>query len=445
MSGDPPKYRFHHLGFQEYLAARFYAEQRDPFKKLETYLDKGNWEEVILLTAGHLFETSVGRLGEDFLRELLKRFKDASTQWNRLILCLHAATEAPDGLIPDELLKKVKVCALEAFNDNELSLKERAQIGLFLGQLGDPRLGVHSKNRWVRISPGKFQMGSTNLNKELDEFWRNSAQPVHPVQVTKAYWLGRFPVTNAEYGAFIEDGAYERRDYWSNDGWDWLSMSEAEFQSWFEKNKKTYSWNEEWKEFYQPEKEPHFWHDSQFNGNNQPIVGITWFEAMAYCRWLTMTLRKRENRPDWWTDDLVVTLPTEAQWEYASRSSNNSIYPWGNDEPAEVHANFDQRLSATSTVGIFPEGRTQTELYDLAGNVWEWCRDIWDAEAYTKRKGGVSDPLGKKGDKNARLVRGGSWLNPPSYLAAAIRFGVGVWVRARDIGFRCCVVAAEHA
>ena len=444
MVGDPPTYSFYHLGFQEYLAARSYAEEREPFKKVEAYLDNGNWEEVILLTAGHLFETSVGCLGEDFLKELLKRVHGAPKLRNRLLLCLHAAVEAPESMIPDKLLGKIRKCTIDAFEDHRVPLKERAEIGMLLGKIGDPRVGVHVHNRWVRIPPGKFQMGSTKLDEKLEDFLKKAAQPIHEVHLTKEYWLGAFPVTNSEYQAFIENQGYETQEFWSKDGWAWLTMSEAEFQSWFEFNKKKYSLLEEWKEFFQQEKEPHFWNNSKFNGKNNPVVGISWFEAAAYCRWLTMHLRKEENRPEWWKERMQVSLPTEAQWEYAARSSKNNIYPWGNENPSEKHANFGEKLSATSAVGIFPEGRTETSLYDLAGNVWEWCFDVWDEEAYSQRENGIEDPFGNSGDKNIRLVRGGSWADPSSYLAAAIRNWFGAWGRNQRLGFRCCVAAAEH-
>jgi formylglycine-generating enzyme required for sulfatase activity len=126
-------------------------------------------------------------------------------------------------------------------------------------------------------------------------------------------------------------------------------------------------------------------HDAKAPGNH-PVVSVTWYDAMAYAAWLG------------------GTLPTEAQWEFAARGSAGRTYPWGNERPTRTRANYDHGGSGvghalgTVPVGSFPEGATPEKIHDLAGNVWEWCRD---------------------GLANARVLKGGSYFNGERYLAAA--------------------------
>ncbi|MDA1274129.1 MAG: SUMF1/EgtB/PvdO family nonheme iron enzyme [Verrucomicrobia bacterium] len=283
-------------------------------------------------------------------------------------------------------------------------------------------------------------MGTTDPDKRIDEDWREYCAPPHVVTITSEFRLGRFPVTNREYREFVEDGGYEDRRLFSKDGWAWLRMKPERYDSWYERIRKGYSLKEEWKLYFLPGKEPRLWRDGKFNNPSQPVVGVSWFEAGAYCKWLTLRFQSGEiTPPEWWNSKSEVSLPTEAQWEFAARGGEGRFYPWGNKPPTDDHANYNQDIGATSPVGAFPVGDSPNELGDMAGNVWEWCRDVWDPKAYQNRKSGASDPETIEGDGNLRAVRGGSWNNPPLNLAAPVRFGGRAWVRDADLGFRCCV------
>jgi len=128
-------------------------------------------------------------------------------------------------------------------------------------------------------------------------------------------------------------------------------------------------------------------HDSGAPADH-PVVGVSWYDAMAYAAWLG------------------GSLPSEAQWEFAARGPVGRTYPWGNEKPSRTRANYDHQGSGdgrelgTAPVGSFPEGATPERVHDLAGNVWEWCRD---------------------GLPNARVLKGGSFFNGERYLAAAPR------------------------
>jgi formylglycine-generating enzyme required for sulfatase activity len=136
---------------------------------------------------------------------------------------------------------------------------------------------------------------------------------------------------------------------------------------------------------------------------NHPVVNVSWYDAMAYAAWLG------------------GNLPTEAEWELAARGSAGRMYPWGNERPTRTRANYDPdgggvgRTPGTAPVGSFPEGATPERIHDLAGNVWEWCRD---------------------GLSNARVLKGGSYFNGERYLATAPRNSLHPEGRESVVGFR---------
>ncbi len=279
-----------------------------------------------------------------------------------------------------------------------------------LGSLGDPRLDPLRRDRWAAIEPGEFVMGNNRGG--------NSEKPEHRIEITRKYWLGRYPVTNQEYAKFIEAGGYESDAYWSEEG-----------RKWLEKNK---------------EKEPWFWRDPQWNRPNQPVVGVSWHEAEAYCRWLEEALRAR--RSEWAPNKLKVELPSEAQWEYAARGPKSKIYPWtGETEPKEDLTNYvNSGIGRTTPVGMYPRGATPEGLLDMAGNVWEWQRDEWQDD-YKKCQDGDKDPVGK-GDPSPRPLRGGSWGSHAGRLRASCRSEWFPWSREGFVGFRCCLRSSspEH-
>jgi formylglycine-generating enzyme required for sulfatase activity len=173
-------------------------------------------------------------------------------------------------------------------------------------------------------------------------------------------------------------------------------------------------------------------------------VGISWYEAEAYCTWLSHHLA--EVKPDWWQPGLEVALPSEAQWEYAARGGEGRTYPWGAQAPDSEHANFGNPEGQTNPVGCCPRGQTPAGLCDMAGNVWEWCLDAWDGAAYRKRlkKGDkkrniVNNPV-TFGNTAIRVLRGGAWGSGARALRAAYRDGDHAGYRFRYFGFRCVLL-----
>ena len=167
---------------------------------------------------------------------------------------------------------------------------------------------------------------------------------------------------------------------------------------------------------------PRYWDDARFNGPNQPVVGVTWYEAVAYCRWLTATL----------DDGHTYRLPTEAEWERAARGippagggdrgGAGRRYPWGDDWAANRANSKELNLERTTPVGIFPDGASAERLLDLCGNVWEWCSDWFDEKTYRRRAGRVErNPVGPA-EGSSKILRGGSWYDARNIVRCACRY-----------------------
>ena len=152
----------------------------------------------------------------------------------------------------------------------------------------------------------------------------------------------------------------------------------------------------------------------------RPVVNINWPDAAAFCKWAG----KR--------------LPTEAEWEKAARGTDGRIYPWGNEAPTRLHANYGKKEwaghMALVPVGSFEMGKSPYGIYDMAGNAWEWVNDWYDYDYY--KKGPTKNPQGPtKGE--SRVVRGGSWLYVPDFLRTSFRFNAEQSGRQFGYGFRC--------
>jgi formylglycine-generating enzyme required for sulfatase activity len=183
---------------------------------------------------------------------------------------------------------------------------------------------------------------------------------------------------------------------------------------------------------------PAYWDDPRLNKPEQPVVGVNWLDAKAFCEY-------RGKR-----------LPTEAEWEKAARGPKANLYPWGNDfDPAK--ANYGKSHDATMQVNSYPEGVSYYGAYNMAGNVFEWVSDWYDPHYYGRLEtmvnptgpaqpiwlGGTGTYVDRLTVGEKRVIRGGSWIAPEGTLKTTHRFwnhplnnsyGVG-------LGFRCAKTA----
>jgi formylglycine-generating enzyme required for sulfatase activity len=234
-----------------------------------------------------------------------------------------------------------------------------------LGQLGDPREGVCA----------------------LELAWE---------KVTEGLSIARYPVTNAQYRLFVEEGGYQNPAYWPEaiEVGDWKDGTAGHL------------WGES-------RTSPVYWDDPMWNVLNHPVVGVNWYEAVAYCHWLTEKLRALGT-----LGEGVVRLPTEAEWQQAAQGEDGREYPWGRWQEGRANTR-ESGIEQTSAVGLFPEGASPGGALDMAGNVWEWCADWYDR------------------DRKYKVLRGGSWYYSQWFADCSYRFRINPRGRLNYVGFRC--------
>jgi formylglycine-generating enzyme required for sulfatase activity len=263
-----------------------------------------------------------------------------------------------------------------------------------------------SKN-CVLIPAGEFKMGSTQ---------ETGAGPVHTVYLD-AYSIGRFEVTNGQYKRFMDDGGYTDQSYWAAGGFNILEGRKA----------------------------PFFWNNESYHGGgvkdseNYPVGGVSWYEAMAYCNWLS----KKSGK--------AYRLPTEAEWEKAARGTTTRVYPWG-DEIDHSWARYYDYLHPLENdpqpVGFFGcdnkdrsllDNASPYGVYDMAGNMREWCSDWYSLDYYSKAP--QRNPKGP--DKGIyKVVRGGAWNSIHSSDLHVCRRDYYLPIYIYDsYGFRCVLEA----
>jgi formylglycine-generating enzyme required for sulfatase activity len=427
-----------HLTMQEFLAARYLGDDyrsEDP-ESYETFLKekvgRSWWREVFLLAAGYLAEK--GFKAPKFLEEIARQGDSPEEKLAALALAgqglvqLRAHVQRPTWYAGLAQKLAGRLYSLLYAEPVDAHIATRQEAGLVLGLLygypgedglTDPRFaGPQGLPAFVPVEAGAFWMGEDD--SEEDE------RPRHRVTLDR-YEIARYPTTNAMYARFIADGGYADARWWEEaiaDGY----------------------WKEG--EGHKYGNSPRYWDNPKWNNPSQPVVGVNWYQALAYCRWLTATV----------DDGHTYRLPTEAEWERAARGTSSQVveeraargslpspwegegpgvrvYPWG-DEWREGHCNSEEAdLSVTSPVGLFPRGAAEGGVQDMAGNVWEWCQD-WYEEDYYAQSQDARNPSGPEKGKY-RVLRGGSWYNDKPRCRCACRYGNNPWRRYYNWGFRC--------
>lgn len=264
-----------------------------------------------------------------------------------------------------------------------IPLARRSTIDEAHGQRHEP-VERGATNKMVLVPAGPFWMGDDNESPDT--------RPRRAVYL-RAFYIDKYEVVNDEFAAFIDARGYSRHELWHQDGWQWITTENAAA--------------------------PRYWSDQRWNVVRRPVVGVSWYEADAYCRFVG----KR--------------LPTEAEWEKAARGPDGRLYPWGQSFDSS-RANV--RGNEPTAVGSHPLGVSPYGVHDMSGNVWEWVND-WYASSYYQT-GPSRNPLGPAtGDLKVR--RGGSWLSFGSDASTLARSYGPPNGRTNSVGFRCASDAAR--
>jgi formylglycine-generating enzyme required for sulfatase activity len=388
--------RFSHQLLQEYFAALYMRSQIEDGQlkasdiwKPDQWWERTNWEEAAILLAG---------LYSDDCTPVLDWIADTNPEVAAQCIVRSGAHT------PDATKIRLRDRWLPRLTDlqRDPQPEARAAVGRALGmfRIGDdladnrPGIGTHYSPTakchvpdidWVEIPAGKFVYGDSDK-----KVYPNFAQPADRQTLTlPPYYISRYLITYAQFQAFIDapDGFYN--PLW----WEGLATDE--------------------KHRVQPGQQ-------SFKCWNNPRERVSWYDAIAFCRWLSDKLSQ------------TVTLPTEQQYERAARWKDGRLFPWGN-RFITGYANVDERsmnvgkhyLGQRSAVGIYPQGASVEGILDLIGNVWQWCLNEFDE----------SDSFWHR-EHAARVWRGGSWFNNDVFARATYRISARPSTRNDDVGFR---------
>ncbi len=369
LSTRPQHAAFSHWSFQEFLAAErmttiCLANEDRIFERYCEWSNLAGWRP----TLSFLFDRRVAQLGWQSGTPLFQRMV-TEIERRSLASSLGLATCAADALgivldlklmLKEELLAPFRTVCLAAI-DQEVELKPRIDLARALGRIGDPRVSsdLHDANNWVTVEAGRYIYGEDK----------------RPIQIDQPFRLSKYLVTNGQFARFNDAGGYYDQSLWGNDGWSWRQKGKID--------------------------KPRLWHESKWNGSTQPVVGVSWYEAEAFCRWA------------------ACRLPTEQEWEAAARSPKGTEYPWGNEWKKEICNSAEADIGVTTPVGIFLSSVASCGAHDLAGNVWEWCADWWDENKTV-----------------SRVIRGGSWASISRDARSAVRDRNAPVNRGINLGFR---------
>jgi formylglycine-generating enzyme required for sulfatase activity len=272
----------------------------------------------------------------------------------------------------------------------------------FLDGIFDPKDFNVRYGNGVVLTPspsrtGGYFGGSYWGNPSITQISRPTSLSIMPAPFAwidiphKAYSIAKYPITNAQFAKFIEADGYQQKKWWTRAGWHQ-----------HEKNKWT---------------EPRYWIPASLYGAEHPVVGVSWYESVAFCLWLTDVTGEK------------IMLPNEDQWQYAAQGDDMRDYPWGkNWDGNRCNHKFDKKgVGKTTSVRKYEgKGDSPFGVVDMAGNVWEWC--LTDDENATNDIDGVSDN---------RVIRGGSWASIDTYNFRCDNFdGDDLGIGYGSIGFR---------
>ena len=476
--------RFNHQLMQEFFAARILAEHPEPELARSEWradrvpepleqtvarlahgdplpsLEQTGWEVTIRLA------TVMTANPDDFVTAIAE---------TNLPLAARCAAE-PGADVSETLKTELRLRLVARCDDRQADLRSRIDAANALGEVGDDRFEVvrgsdgrrtHLVPPVVAIQGGTYTIGAT-------DGWPDE-RPVHQVEL-QPFEIGRFPVTNAEYRCFVEDGGYaddrwwetddaktwrlgepsvvEPAKQWQREDWARYPKDDVGFAEWREANTGVSETQLDWIDWFRrldketleaqldqwyPAKqytEPDFWTSPRHNSPAQPVVGVSWYEARAYCAWLSART------------GLHYRLPTEVEWEAACRGSKGRRFAYDDQFDSAACNTYEAHIRGTTPIDVYPAGRTPDGLVDMTGNVWEWTLSLWGSDSAEPDFKYPYDPHDGRESVEAdagrlRVLRGGSWFSSEFGARAACRNGNFPAGRGSYLGFRL-VCASPH-
>lgn len=404
-------YKFAHRSFQEFLAASYLVKKGD-FSVIRTKVEKAHlqWREPCILIGDLLSEKGAKLLwelihelvGSDYTEELLSDPSHWHSIWLASKVIINQRSMILDTIsdnlsLVDLIRKKIKILLTLP---KVLSPSDRVECGIALGYLGDNRTGVGVKNGsdlpdidWCHIPAGKFQMGLSDEQIQSikrmaweGEWIYDDETPSHTVDLP-GFYISRYPITVKQYQLFLKaDDGYWEDLWWTETGLKLREILESSV------------------------------HETGGIPDNTPQTNVSWFEAAAYCRWLSHRC------------GYEIKLPSEAEWEKAARGTDGRFFPWGNDYDPELCNVAETGIFRPCPVGCFPFPNQQfgrnTPL-DMCGNVWEWCTTIYqkgqDAPFSYPYKDNDGREVLERTDSFVTITRGGSYTNIPHLARTTFR------------------------
>ncbi len=362
---------FYHFTFQDFLAGQW-LQDAESERLLPTFRERAavdEWHNTLSFVFSALLarSTSPDR-SIKLLSQLVEAIDEQSLGLALVVAdCLNILMGRKYRLAKkvEAHFREICLTAIE----REVPVQKRCSLGLALGRLDDPRIVNDLRKRagYVKVPADDYPLGDDR----------------RPFRLVQPVWFSRYPVTNQQYALFMQEDGYRNAEWWPEEGWQWLQQEEI--------------------------KEPAYWRYVKWNGDNQPVVGVSFWEALAFAAWAG------------------GRLPTEQEWEAAARGTEGFEYPWGNDWEDGICNTWESRLGRTSPVGLFPRSRSPYDLEDMAGNIWEWCLNKYSNP----------DDTSTSGDE-PRVWRGGSWDFDRALARASYRHYYNPFYRDDLLGFRLC-------
>lgn len=390
------QYGFLHLTLEEMLAAKSIANLTydtlpEALALFEQYLLDPAWTETLQLAVGAIGVIQQRpKTAGAILQHLLTLTAPPEQAGQPVILAGATLLDVGQTGVGHLATLKVTEALVTVMQSATCPIRSRREAGNLLGRLGwMPDFQLDD----LLLAPATYKLTGLDAFRLVEVF--------NPVRST--IWMGKYPVTNYQFARFIADSGYNTQQFWSDDGWAWRIENKRQ--------------------------QPAFWDDHPWNSPLYPVVGVTWFEANAYCRWFTARINESTNGEsvklpmmaeqrniwDQVQSSIVnhqseIRLPTEAEWEAAVGGRGN--YPWGETfdftylNCADSWYNRDlsdfeewrkwlksesYRESGLTAVTTYPQGVSQAGVWDGCGNVWEWMINDYVEKSYEK------------------TVRGGSW------------------------------------